>query len=1573
MPRSARRSPLRVSALVLMTALAAVPAVADEIWVAPTSQTDVGGIGVASNVVWPVTPRSAVRLAWSVPNNLQTFQGAKLVLASEVALASTTVNVLVCAAANSQALAGNCSGAPVPHVVSTGANTLREVDISAALAPFVSAPGQRHLAVIAYTPTLTTTTHVVGLRFTYAPTPPTGVATLGANTFTGTQTATAFVGDGSGLTNLPAPSGVAGLGGNTFSGTQTAPAFVGDGAGVSNVNANTLDGLDSMAFAGVSHGHTVTQVTGAARLSGGNTLTGSQTIDAGNLDLDPSTATAGNLTKNGQPFLHNFGTQNAFLGLNAGNLSMTGSQNLGLGPLAMSSNTTGLFNVAAGAEALQFNTTGTANVAVGPRSLKSNTEGSGNIAIGFSALLNNATGLNNVAMGGGALATNIDGFRNTAVGAAALTNNTVGGNNVAVGGGTLLANTSGNLNTAIGPDALAGNTSGLNNVALGASAGASVTTESNNIFLGASVTGVGGESNAMYLGRVGTQTKAVIAGVRGTSVASGEMVVVDASGRLGSAPVPVGGGGDITGVAANTGLTGGGLSGDVGLALDTAYTDARYSSIVHGHDVAAISGAATLGANSFSGSQAITSGNLSLAASTPTGGNIVKGGQLFVHSTGVANTFVGGGAGSTATTGVGQNSAFGSSALAALTSGDSNTAVGASALGQNTEGNLNTAVGRNALRINTTGGGNTVAGAYAMNVNTSGDSNTAGGYFAMVSNTTGSQNTAIGQSALSSNTTASGSTAIGIGSLQSNTGPNNVAIGRQAGRDATSGSYNIYVGADVFGVAGESNAMYLGKFGTQTKTVIAGVRGTAVAGGEMVVVDANGRLGSASVPVGGGGDITGVAANTGLTGGGLSGDVGLALDTGYTDARYAGFSHGHDVSAVTGAARLSGGNTLIGTQTIDGGNVDLDTSSSTAGLITRNGLPFLHSFGTTNTFLGAAAGNFSMTGVRNTGIGDSTLMQVTTGFQNTAVGARSLMLNTTGSNNLAIGYWALPNNQTGGSNTAVGSTVLHENTSGSENTATGFQAMYMNTTGTQNVAYGGSALQANVSGSVNTAIGVGTLQQNTTAFQNTAVGAFAMSSTTVGGSNTAVGGYALQGNVTGGSNTALGFRAGETSTGNNNIFLGGLVDGIAGESNAMYLGRVGTQTKTVIAGVRGTAVTSGEMVVVDANGRFGSAAVPVGGGGDITSVAGGTGLTGGGTSGDVGLALDLSYTDARYAAFAHGHAVSAISGAATLGPNTFVATQTVDGGNLDLDASTATVGNITKNGTRFLHNFGTNNTFLGANSGSFAPTVLSMTAVGFNALSNATGSQSTAVGAFALANSTGSLNTGIGSAALLQSATGNANTGIGNAALRDNIGGSSNTALGHLAGFNSTGSDNIYLGAFVLGLAGESNTMYLGNRNPGTGPIINRTFMAGVRGSTTGINDGVPVVIDSNGQLGTISSSARYKEDIHDLGAASRRLFNLRPVTFRYTQPFTGGVKPVQFGLIAEEVAQVFPELAVLNADGQPETVKYQDLSVLLLNEVQRQQETIDRQARELEAERQRVDALERKLQLLLERVGGIN
>jgi len=124
-----------------------------------------------------------------------------------------------------------------------------------------------------------------------------------------------------------------------------------------------------------------------------------------------------------------------------------------------------------------------------------------------------------------------------------------------------------------------------------------------------------------------------------------------------------------------------------------------------------------------------------------------------------------------------------------------------------------------------------------------------------------------------------------------------------------------------------------------------------------------------------------------------------------------------------------------------------------------------------------------------------------------------------------------------------------------------------------------------------------------------------------------------------------------------------------------------------------------------------------------------------------------------------------------------------------------------------------------------------------------------------------------------------------------------------------------------------------------------KAFIAGTRGVTTGSTTASTVFIGVNGQLGAIKSSRRYKEGIQSMGSVSDKLFGLRPATVRYKQPYDYGSKPIQYGLVAEEFAQVFPELVVDGKDGKPETVSYHLLATLLLNEVQKGHRVMQAQA----------------------------
>ncbi len=191
-------------------------------------------------------------------------------------------------------------------------------------------------------------------------------------------------------------------------------------------------------------------------------------------------------------------------------------------------------------------------------------------------------------------------------------------------------------------------------------------------------------------------------------------------------------------------------------------------------------------------------------------------------------------------------------------------------------------------------------------------------------------------------------------------------------------------------------------------------------------------------------------------------------------------------------------------------------------------------------------------------------------------------------------------------------------------------------------------------------------------------------------------------------------------------------------------------------------------------------------------------------------------------------------------------------------------------------------------------------------------------------NNTGSNNTADGINTLLF-ATASNNTAIGGNALLGTTTGANNTALGFNAGRNlTTRGNNIDIGN--AGLSADSGTIRIGTQGMQTA-----TFITGIFGKTL---TGSDVVVTSGNQLGVSPSSARYKRDIHDMGEASGRLMKLRPVSFRYKNDPQG---TIQYGLVAEEVEQVYPELVTYGPDGKVETVRYSMLSAMLLNELKKQ------------------------------------
>jgi Chaperone of endosialidase len=256
------------------------------------------------------------------------------------------------------------------------------------------------------------------------------------------------------------------------------------------------------------------------------------------------------------------------------------------------------------------------------------------------------------------------------------------------------------------------------------------------------------------------------------------------------------------------------------------------------------------------------------------------------------------------------------------------------------------------------------------------------------------------------------------------------------------------------------------------------------------------------------------------------------------------------------------------------------------------------------------------------------------------------------------------------------------------------------------------------------------------------------------------------------------------------------------------------------------------------------------------------------------------------------------------------------------------------------------------------------TAVGWFSLKSVTGgSFNTATGAGTLLVNTADNNTAFGAAALLNNTSGGGNTAVGTSALASNTSGFYNIAIGDdtlshnvsgshniivggfAAGFNIVaGSNNIYIGPGVSanGPFDESDTIRINDSAPAASGASSQVFFAGISGSTVGAVS-APVLINPNGQLGTGVSSARFKKDIDPMGTSSETIFSLEPVTFHYKGDTTN---TPQFGLIAEEVAKVNRALILVDKEGKPYSVRYEQVNAMLLNEFLKEHRTVQ----ELEA-----------------------
>jgi hypothetical protein len=265
------------------------------------------------------------------------------------------------------------------------------------------------------------------------------------------------------------------------------------------------------------------------------------------------------------------------------------------------------------------------------------------------------------------------------------------------------------------------------------------------------------------------------------------------------------------------------------------------------------------------------------------------------------------------------------------------------------------------------------------------------------------------------------------------------------------------------------------------------------------------------------------------------------------------------------------------------------------------------------------------------------------------------------------------------------------------------------------------------------------------------------------------------------------------------------------------------------------------------------------------------------------------------------------------------------------------------------------------------------TATGWAALISNTGGSNTATGAEALLdNSTGFGNTATGAGALVLNTIGNNNTAIGAGALSNNIEGNDNaaTGTGALAGFR-TGSNNIALGTGAggslhtgdndihignAGISHESNTIRIGTQGTQT-----QTFIAGISEASV---TGIPVVINGNGRLGVRPSSQRFKTEVKPMDKASEVILALKPVTFRYKKEIDPNRTP-EFGLVAEDVEKVNPDLVARDDQGKPFTVRYQAVNAMLLNEFLKEHNEFLKEHRTVQEQGATIARLEKQVEVL--------
>ena len=878
------------------------------------------------------------------------------------------------------------------------------------------------------------------------------------------------------------------------------------------------------------------------------------------------------------------------------------------------------------------------------------------------------------------------------------------------------------------------------------------------------------------------------------------------------------------------------------------------------------------------------------------------------------STFVGFSAG-TSSTGF-NNSFFGNNAGQANTTGGSNSFFGKDTGLANISGTSNSFFGSFSGQNNTTGNSNSFFGTFAGRGNTTGINNSFFGIQAGVNNNGGS-NSFFGAAAGMGNTTGSANTFIGTSSGQSNTTEN----------------FNTFIGFNANGTAGINNATAIGANSVVTTS------NTMVLGTNIVTVQVPGSLNVAGTF---GANILDATTQFNISGNRVLSAAG-----------------NFNIFAGIGAGQA---NTTGTNNSFFGSNTGLNNTTGGSNSFFGSGAGRLNTTGGNNSFFGDGAGANNTTGFNNVFFGQVAGIGNTTGSRNTFVGVLTGTSNTVEDFNTFIGFGA---NGVAGitRSTAIGAdaevttsntialgtssdnviipgalNISGNGTSGGTlsgsilNAATQFNlggSRILGIDGTNNLFAGVGAGAGNTGGSYNSFFGRSAGFSNTNGANNSFFGAFAGFSNTEGINNSFFGRSAGSANIIGSNNAFFGEQAGQNSTGDNNAFFGVFagINNTAGLSNTF----VGSG-----AGTSNTTESGNTFIGAGANGAAGI--------NNATAIGANSSVT---TSNTIVLGTNAVTVQVP----------GSLNVAGTFGANIFnAATQYNIGGSRVI--GTVGLGNFFAGVNSGAVNAGLNNTFVGRDTGAANTTGGSNSFFGNGAggSNNSGGSNAFFGTSTGFSNTTGAGNTFIGAGAGASNTTENNNTFIGR-----NTNGAAGITNSTAIGANAT--------------VGSSNTIVLGNNAnvdiPGGSLYVRSSITLGALGG--GFPGNQTLCYNNfaafNYVLSFCSSSLRYKTDVQNFTDGLELIRRLRPVSFNWKQ---SGERDL--GFVAEEVNAVEPLMTTYNSKGEIEGVKYDRISVALVNavneqqtqikqqneEIRAQEELIQKQQRQLESQQSQIDALKK-------------